>query len=641
MSMVEVTLPDGSKIEIKKGKTVLDVAENIGPGLAKAAIAGRLNDDFVDLTCKIVDNCNLEIITLKSDDAFHILNHSAAHIMASAVVKIFPNARPTIGPAVDEGFYYDFAIDEPFSQEDLENIESQMKEFIEADTPFVREDISIKEAIEYYKLTEDNKFKVEILEEIDDSNSISFYSHNNGDFKDLCRGPHVPSTKRVTTVKLLSVSSAFWRGDAKRESLQRIYGIAFPTEKDLKKHLRMLEEAKKRDHRILGPQLDLFDTADEWGPGMPLIFPKGRVILETMRNFWEKEHKKAGYEIVQTPHIFKEIVWQTSGHTEYFIENMFPVDLRGELWYVKPMNCPGHMMIYNRRAYSYKELPVRIGEMGTVYRYELSGVLHGLFRIRSFTQDDAHIFMLPSQLEDEIVNVINMVNHFYKTFGFKEWEYFISTKPAKAIGTEEGWEHATNALINAMKRVDIPFKIKKGDGAFYGPKIDVDVKDAIGRKWQLSTIQVDFNLPERFDINYLGEDSQKHRPYVIHRVIYGATERFLAILVEHYEGKMPVWLSPIQVVVIPITDNHVNYAKKVVEEFSKAEIRAEADTSGERMEYKIRQATLNKIPYILNVGDKELESKTIAVRSRGNKVEFGVNIPDFINKILKEIENYQ
>lgn len=641
MSMVEVTLPDGSKIDIKKGKTVLDVAENIGPGLAKAAIAGRMNDDFVDLTCKIEDNCKLEIVTLKSDDAFHILNHSAAHIMASAVVALFPGAHPTIGPAVDEGFYYDFAVETPFSQEDLEKIETKMEEIIKADTLFVREELTIKEAIEYYKTKEDNKFKVEILEEIEDSNEVSFYSHDNGKFKDLCRGPHVPSTNRIMAVKLLTVSSAFWRGNAKRESLQRIYGVAFPTEKDLKKHLRMLEEAKKRDHRILGPQLDLFDTADEWGPGMPLIFPKGRTILETMRNFWEKEHKKAGYGIVQTPHIFKEIVWQTSGHTEYFIENMFPVDLRGELWYVKPMNCPGHMMIYNRRAYSYKELPVRIGEMGTVYRYELSGVLHGLFRIRSFTQDDAHIFMLPSQLEDEIVNVINMVEHFYKTFGFEKWEYFISTKPAKAIGTEEGWEHATNALIKAMNRVNIPFKIKKGDGAFYGPKIDVDVKDAIGRKWQLSTIQVDFNLPERFNINYLGEDNQKHVPYVIHHVIFGATERFLAILVEHYEGKMPVWLSPIQVVVIPITDNHVNYAKKVVEEFSKAEIRAEADTSGERMEYKIRQATKNKIPYILNVGDKELESKTIAVRSRGNKVEFEVNIPDFINKILKEIENYQ
>ncbi|MCG3259515.1 MAG: threonine--tRNA ligase, partial [Candidatus Heimdallarchaeota archaeon] len=395
------------------------------------------------------------------------------------------------------------------------------------------------------------------------------------------------------------------------------------------------------DHRIIGPQLDLFDTADEWGPGMPLIFPKGTIILDVLKDFWKKEHRKAGYEIVQTPHVFKKNVWQTSGHTEYFMEHMFPVDLKGEQWYIKPMNCPGHMMIYNRKAYSYRELPVRFGEMGTVYRYELSGTLHGLFRIRSITQDDAHIFMLPEQLEDEIVRVIELVEHFYKTFGFQEWEYFVSTKPDKAIGTDEGWDHATKALISAMERVNLPYRIKEGDGAFYGPKIDVDVKDAIGRRWQLATIQVDFNLPDRFNINYLGEDSQKHKPYVIHRTIYGAIERFLAILVENYIGKMPIWLSPVQVIVIPITDQHVDYAKQVVEDLLKADIRAEADFSGERMEYKIRQATLNKIPFILNVGNKEVEAKTIAVRSRGNKVEFGVKIPEFIEKVRKLIEAYE
>ncbi|MHA1482899.1 MAG: threonine--tRNA ligase, partial [Candidatus Heimdallarchaeaceae archaeon] len=459
--------------------------------------------------------------------------------------------------------------------------------------------------------------------------------------KDLCRGPHIPSSKKVKAIKILHISSAFWRGDAERESLQRIYGVAFTSEKKLKKHLKMLEEAKKRDHRVLGKQLDLFDTADEWGPGMPLIFPKGRTILKVMNDFWEKEHMKAGYEIVQTPHIYKELVWKTSGHTEYFLEHMFPVDLRGEQWYVKPMNCPGHMMIYNRKSYSYRELPVRFSEMGTVYRYELSGVLHGLFRVRSFTQDDAHLFMLPNQLEDEIVGVVEMVNHFYKTFGFKEWEFFISTKPEYAIGTDEGWDHATKSLMKAMERVDIDYKIKEGDGAFYGPKIDVDVKDAIGRKWQLATIQVDFNLPDRFDINYIGEDGQKHRPFVIHRTIYGATERFLAILIEHYAGKLPVWLSPIQTVVIPITDNHIEYAKKIVADLQKIGIRAEADFSGDRMEYKIRQATIQKIPYILNVGDKEIESQTIAVRSRGNKVEFGIYPKDFAKQVLNQIENYE
>ncbi|MHA2358397.1 MAG: threonine--tRNA ligase, partial [Candidatus Heimdallarchaeaceae archaeon] len=360
-----------------------------------------------------------------------------------------------------------------------------------------------------------------------------------------------------------------------------------------------------------------------------------------MRDFWNKEHEKAGYVIVQTPHVYKENVWQTSGHTEYYIENMFPIDLKGEKWYVKPMNCPGHMMIFNRKTYSYKELPVRIGEMGTVYRHELSGVLHGLFRIRSITQDDAHLFMLQDQLEDEIVELIQMVNHFYKTFGFIDWEFFISTKPKEAIGTAEGWEHATKALTNALKRLDLPYKIKAGEGVFYGPKIDVDVKDALGRKWQLATIQVDFNLPERFDINYIGEDGQKHRPFVIHRTIYGATERFLAILVEHYAGKLPVWLSPVQVTVIPITDDHIEYAEEVVFNLTKEGIRAQADLSGERMEYKIRHATMQKIPYIINVGDKEVEAKTVAVRSRGNKVEFGVKIDDFISRIQVQVNKYE
>ena len=639
--MVKVELPDGSKIDVQNGKTPFDVAQQISPHLAEAAIAAKMDHKLVDLNKKIEKDVKLEILTDKSEESLHVLNHSAAHIMAGAVMELFPNAKPTIGPSIDPvGFYYDFYVEKPFTQEDLDRIQKKVEEVIAEKTQFEREDVTKSDAIDYYKNVEKNKFKVEILEESEEE-AISFYSHGNGNFKDLCRGPHIPNSGKIKAIKILNVSSAFWRGDSEKESLQRVYGVAFTSEKQLKKHLKMLEEAKKRDHRILGRQLDLFDTADEWGPGMPLIFPKGRTILKVMRDFWEEEHKNSGYEIVQTPHIFKDLVWQTSGHVEYFLENMFPVDLRGEQWYVKPMNCPAHMMIYNRRTYSYRDLPVRFSEMGTVYRYELSGVLHGLFRIRSFTQDDAHLFMLPEQLEDEIVGVIEMVNRFYKIFGFKEWEFFISTKPEYAIGTDEGWDQATKALMNAMERVNINYKIKEGDGAFYGPKIDVDVKDAIGRRWQLATIQVDFNLPDRFDINYIGEDGQKHRPFVIHRVIYGATERFLAILIEHYAGKLPVWLSPVQAVVIPITDNHIDYAKKVADELDKLGIRAEADLSGDRMEYKIRQATMQKIPYILNVGDKEIESQTIAVRSRGNKVEFGIKIQDFAKKVLKQIENYE
>ncbi len=639
--MVNIELPDGSILEISKGKTVLDAAKQIGPRLAEDALAGKVDGNLVDLYYAINSDVKLEILTGKSEESLHVLNHSAAHVMAGAVVDLFPDAKPTIGPSIDPvGFYYDFFVENPFTQEDIDKIQKRVEEVIQENSEFDREEMSLADAIKYYEKVDKNKFKVEILKETETDN-VSFYSHGKGNFKDLCRGPHVPSTGKIKAIKILNASSAFWRADADKESLQRVYGVAFSTEKQLKKHLTMLEEAKKRDHRIIGPQLDLFGTADEWGPGMPLIYPKGTIILDVLKEFWKKEHRKAGYELVQTPHIFKENVWETSGHTEYFLENMFPVDLKGEQWYVKPMNCPGHMMIYNRRTYSYRELPVRFGEMGTVYRYELSGTLHGLFRIRSITQDDAHIFMLPDQLEDEIVRVIELVEHFYKTFDFQEWEYFVSTKPEKAIGTEEGWNHATNALMNAMDRVNLTYKVKEGEGAFYGPKIDVDVKDALGRKWQLATIQVDFNLPDRFDINYIGEDSQKHKPFVIHRTIYGAIERFLAILVENYAGKMPVWLSPVQVIIIPIIDKHVDYAKQVVEDLLKADIRVEADLSGERMEYKIRQATLNKIPFILNVGDKEVEAKTIAVRSRGNKVEFGVKIPEFIEKVQKLIEAYE
>jgi len=639
--MVNIELPDGSILEISKEKTVLDVAKQIGPRLAEAALAGKVDGNLVDLHYAINSDVKLEILTEKSEESLHILNHSAAHVMAGAVVDLFPNAKPTIGPSIDPvGFYYDFFVEDPFTQEDIDKIQKRVEEVIQENSEFDREEMSLANAIKYYEEVDTNKFKIEILKETETDN-VSFYSHGEGNFKDLCRGPHVPYTGKIKAIKILSASSAFWRADANRESLQRVYGVAFSTEKQLKKHLNMLEEAKKRDHRVIGPQLDLFDTADEWGPGMPLIYPKGAIILDVLKDFWKKEHRKAGYELVQTPHVFKETVWQTSGHIEYFVENMFPVNLKGEQWYIKPMNCPGHMMIYNRKAYSYRELPVRLGELGTVYRYELSGTLHGLFRIRGFTQDDAHVFMLPDQLEDEINRVIEIVEHFYKTFGFQDWEYFISTKPDKAIGTDEGWDHATKALMNAMERANKPYSVKEGEGAFYGPKIDVDVKDAIGRKWQLATIQVDFNLPDRFNINYLGEDGRKHKPYVIHHVIYGATERFLAILVENYAGKMPIWLSPVQVIVIPITDQHVDYAKQVVEDLLKDDIRVEADLSGERMEYKIRQATLNKIPFILNVGDKEVEAKTIAVRSRGNKVEFGVKIPEFIEKVRKLIENYE
>lgn len=638
--MVKIQLPDNSIIEAKKGSTVEEIAKQISEGLARNAIFAKVNGQPVDLSYKINEDCKLEIITTKSEEALHVLNHSAAHIMAGAVVELFPDAKPTIGPSLDPvGFYYDFYVPKPFSQEDISKIESKMKEVIEANTPFIREETSRDEAIKYYE-KEGNKFKVEVLTELEED-TVSFYSHDNGKFKDLCRGPHIPSTGKVKAFKILNIASAFWRGDSKRESLQRVYGVAFFSKKDLKKHLQMLEEAKKRDHRILGPQLDLFNTAEEFGPGMPLYYPKGAVLWDIVEQFWRKEHRKAGYKLVRTPHLFKEEVWKISGHVDYFLENMFAAKGAEDRYFVKPMNCPGHMMIYNRKSHSYRELPIRLAEFGTVYRNEMSGVLHGFLRLRGFTQDDSHIFMLPSQLEDEIVKIVTMVEHFYKTFGFESWEYYISTKPDKAIGSDEIWEHATNALMNALKRINKPFKIKEKEGAFYGPKIDVDVRDALGRAWQCATIQVDFNLPERFDLNYIGEDGQKHRPVVVHRVVLGAVDRFLAILLEHYAGKLPVWLSPVQAVVIPITDRNIEYAKEVEAKLQEAGIRAEADLSGERMEYKIRQAQLQKIPYMLSVGDKEIAEKTIAVRSRDGTVRYGVKIEDFIKEVLERVENYQ
>ena len=636
-----IDLPDNKRIEVEKGKSVIEIAKMISPRLANAAVVGKINERLVDLNHKIEEDSSLEILTPESDEALRVLNHSAAHIMASSVIELFPNAKPTIGPAIDPvGFYYDFHFEKSFSEDDILQVEEKIQELIRKDIPFIRSEINKSEGIKYYKIQQKNKFKVEILNDVEE-NLVSFYSLGKNGFKDLCRGPHISSTGKVKAMKLLSVSSVYWRGNSESESLQRIYGVAFFNKKGLKDHLQVLKEAKERDHRILGSKLDLFGTAEEFGPGMPIYYPKGTILWDILEDFWKKQHKKAGYSIVKTPHIFRENVWKTSGHIEYYKENMFPLDVKGEKWYVKPMNCPGHMMIYNRKIYSYKELPLRFAEYGTVHRYEMSGTLHGLFRVRGFTQDDAHIFMLPEQLVDEIIDVIDMVEFFYRTFGFKEWVYHISTKPIKAIGDDQIWNHATNSLIEALKKRDIKYKIKKGEGAFYGPKIDVDVKDAIGRMWQLATIQVDFNLPKRFDITYIGEDGQKHRPVMIHRVIYGAVDRFIAILIEHHAGKLPVWLSPVQVIIIPITDRNIEYALKTHNKMLKAGIRSDVDLSPKRMEAKVREAQLQKIPYTISVGDKELEAETVAVRDREGKVEFGVKIKDFVSKIEEKVKCYQ
>ena len=582
----------------------------------------------------------LLLVNLPNDN-FRILNHSTAHIMAASVLELFPNAKPTIGPSIEPvGFYYDFYIEKPFTELDLRLIENKMHEIINQNIRFVREKLSRSDAIQYYKKVQKNKFKIEILSEIDDE-IVSFYSLGENGFKDLCKGPHIHSTENIKAIKLLNTSAVFWKGNPKRDLLQRIYGVAFFSSKDLKAYLQIRDEAEKRDHRKLGIKLDLFSTAEENGPGMPLYYPKGTIIWEILENFWRVHHRNAGYQIIKTPHMYREQVWINSGHVQFYSENMFPIEINGEKWYVKPMNCPGHMMIFNRRSYSYRELPVRFAEYGTVYRYEMSGVLHGLLRARGFTQDDAHIFMMPHQLVDEIINVIKMIDFFYKTFGFKEWVYNLSTRPNKAIGNEDIWNYATNSLIEALEKLHIKFNIKKGEGAFYGPKIDVDVRDAIGRMWQLATIQVDFNLPKRFGITYIGDDGDKKQPVMIHRVIYGAVDRFLAILIEHYGGKLPVWLSPIQAVIIPITDRNLEYAKKIRNKLLEKKIRAEVDLTSKRIGYKIRNAQLQKIPYMISVGDKEFKSETIAVRSRNGKLELGVSVKDFISQVLENVNNYQ
>lgn len=636
-----IDLPDNKRINVEKGKNVIEIAKIISLELADAAIIGKINQKLVDLSYKIEKDCYLEILTHESDEALRVLNHSAAHIMAASVIELFPNAKPTIGPAIDPiGFYYDFYIEKSFSEDDLMQIEEKIQDLIRKDIPFIRSEMSKSKAVEYYKKQQKNRFKIEILSKVEEK-LVNFYSLGINGLKDLCKGPHIPSTGKAKAVKLLNVSSVYWKGNAERESLQRIYGVAFFNEKELKNHLQMVKEAEKRDHRTLGLKLDLFGTVEEYGPGMPIFYPKGAIIWDILEKFWKEHHIKNGYCIVKTPHLFRENVWIKSGHIQYYEENMYPVDVKGEKWYVKPMNCPGHMMIYNRKSHSYKELPLRYAEYGTVYRYEMSGTLHGLFRVRGFTQDDAHIFMLAEQLVDEIINVINMVEFFYKTFGFKEWVYNISTRPSKAIGNEQIWNHATNSLIEALQKLDIKYKIKKGEGAFYGPKIDVDVKDAIGRMWQLATIQVDFNLPKRFNITYIGEDGQKHRPVMIHRVIYGAVDRFMAILIEHYTGKLPIWLSPIQVIVIPITDRIIKYALEINDILLKANIRSDIDLNPKRIEAKIRDAQVQKIPYMISVGDKEIEAETVAVRDRNGKVEFGVKIKDFITELTGKVKNYQ
>ena len=556
------------------------------------------------------------------------IRHSTAHVMADVVTKMFPETKLAIGPPTDDGFYYDFMMSEPLTDENLAKIEKRMRKTISRNLPFEYEEYTRDQALEMYQ---NESMKLEIINNIEAGQPISTYKH--GDFEDLCGGPHVNSTGDIPAFKLLNVAGAYWRGDEKRPMLQRIYGTAFESQEALDAHLKRLEEAKKRDHRVLGKELDLFSTHDETGPGLIIWHPKGAKIRSIVEDFWKKKHLDSGYELIYTPHIGRSTLWETSGHLEFFKENMFgAMETDGQDYYLKPMNCPFHIMYYTTKLRSYRDLPMRVGELGTVYRYERGGVLHGLFRVRGLTQDDAHIFCRPDQVENEIDGVINLTFDLLQSFGFSEFEITLSTQPTKAVGDQDKWELATKSLKSRLEARGLPYSIDDGGGAFYGPKIDIHIRDAIGRMWQCTTVQFDFNLPERFGLKYIGQDGNEHQPYMIHRALLGSLERFIGILIEHYGGAFPSWLAPIQAEIIPIAERHNDYAKLIEKQLTKAGIRTHADLRNERLGAKIRESQLQKIPYMLIVGDREAESKTAALRQLGKDVG-DFSIKDIISKI--------
>jgi len=627
-----ITLRDGTKREFEKGITVYEIAKSISDKLAREAVGGKFNGKIVELNTKIEEDGELEILTFEDEEGKKIYWHTSSHILAQAVKRLFKDVKLAIGPAIDNGFYYDFDTERPFTTEDFEAIEEEMNKIIKEDYKLERFVLSKEEAIKFMK-EKDEPYKVELIEEIPEGEEISFYKQ--GEFVDLCAGPHLPSTGMVKAIKLLSVAGAYWKGDEKNKMLQRIYGISFPKKSMLDEYLHMMEEAKKRDHRKLGKELDLFSIHPE-GPGFPFFHPKGMIIRNILEDFWRKEHIKRGYQEIRTPIILNEELWKRSGHWDHYKENMYFTEIDGQTYAIKPMNCPGAMLVYKSTLHSYRDLPLRLCELGLVHRHELSGVLHGLMRVRSFTQDDAHLFMTPEQVEDEILGVINLVDYFYKIFGF-EYHVELSTRPENSMGTDEEWELATNALISALKRANLPYKVNEGEGAFYGPKIDFHLKDSIGRTWQCGTIQLDFQMPERFELEYIGPDGEKHRPIMLHRVIYGSIERFIGILTEHFAGAFPTWLAPVQVRVLPISEKHHEYARKVYERLQEHDIRVELDDRNEKIGYKIREAQLQKIPYMLIVGDKEVEEGNVSLRSRKDGDLGPISLDNFIEKILKEI----
>ena len=626
---MNIALPDGSVKELAAGATVADVAASIGAGLAKAALAGKVDGTLVDLTATVTDGATVEIITAKSPEALHIMRHSCAHIMAEAVQELYPGTQIAFGPATDDGYFYDFELPNNISSDDFGAIEKKMAEIVKTDEPFVREVVSIDEA---KKIFADQRFKLEHIDDLTDQ-EISIYRH--GSFVDLCAGPHVPSAGKIGAFKMMKLAGAYWRGDATREQLQRLYGTAFFKKPELEEYLHNLEEAEKRDHRRIGREMDIFMMRDE-APGFPFFLPNGMILKNTLLDYWREIHKKAGYVEISTPMIMNKQLWQTSGHWDHYKDNMYSTVIDEEEYCVKPMNCPGGVLVYASKPHSYRDLPIRAGEIGLVHRHEMKGALHGLFRVRCFNQDDAHLFVRPDQLTEEIVGVVKLIDSVYQQFGFT-YHVELSTRPEDSMGSDEDWEAAEAGLKTALEELGMEYEVNEGDGAFYGPKIDFHLTDSLGRTWQCGTVQLDFQMPQNFDLEYTDADGTKKRPVMLHRVCYGSVERFIGILIEHYAGKFPVWLAPMQVKVLPVSEKSRDYAHKVADAIEAAGIRVVVDNRDEKIGYKIREArSIDRVPYMVIVGEKEAEEGTISVRDRTNETHPST-IEDFCAKVREEI----
>ncbi len=630
---MKITLKDGSVKEYESATTAAEITKDISMGLYRNACCCRINGAVKDLRTVVDSDCEFEVLTFDEEDGKKAFNHTASHVMAQAVKRLYPDAKLTIGPAIENGFYYDFDVETPFGPEDLEKIEKEMKKIIKENYPIEKFELPVDEAI---KLMQDKgePYKIELINEhAGKGEAISFYKQ--GEFTELCAGPHIPEMKVIKAFKLTNCTGAYWRGDAKNKMLCRVYGIAFPKSSMLEDYLQMLEEAKKRDHRKIGKELELFTIMEE-GPGFPFFLPKGMDLKNALIDYWREVHKKAGYLEIQTPMILNRALWERSGHWDHYKDNMYTTVIDDEDYAIKPMNCPGGILVYKTKMHSYKDLPLRMGELGLVHRHELSGALHGLMRVRCFTQDDAHIFMTREQIKDEIKGVVQLIDSVYSTFGF-EYHIELSTQPEDSMGAKEDWDIATEALRNAITELGYDYDVNEGDGAFYGPKLDFHLTDCLGRTWQCGTIQLDFQLPERFELEYIGADGEKHRPIMIHRVVFGSIERFIGILTEHFAGAFPTWLAPVQVKFLPIADRHADYAREIMEKLEAKGIRCELDDRSEKTGFKIRAAQMEKVPYMIIVGDKDVEAGTVSVRSRKNGDEGATTVDEFVARIEKEI----